>query len=475
MQKSLILPYLSFKGNVDHLSCSPFKQINSVTPGEIFNIYKPDTKISWGIELPTDYFHYSINQYYNEFREVLNHAVSKRIIGCTNVMSELSGGIDSSLVTTIAATQPNCPQHFVTLSLLYNLHKEADESLIISDFTRELNITDSVFLCGDELWLYKDFSSVQLPFFDEPTPDVGYYPIRKAFSNVAQQQKCNILLSGHGGDHAVDNTPITLYDCLLNRHFGSMHEQLKVWLRRFSSGQNMNMSTLLYNYVLIPFICSSKLPIVSSHIHSALLGTYGRSLPFLTADASKYQNTIIGNKNPYQLRKNIAPFDIQVNYLTAVHNGSLRWVNRIDEANGIRREYPYMDKALIKFLLQVPPQIKTNQAGYKQIQKMSYIDILPQCILERKQHANFTFLTYLGVIREFLFLSHTLQNGALSQLGVIDLNKTQNMLMEVRMGVALPDLCDLWGVLGYEIWYKTYSSYMQLDHGSGIFNLLHDY
>lgn len=131
--------------------------------------------------------------------QLLHDAVRKRLIADVPVGSFLSGGIDSSLVTTIAAKfHPGIE----TFSVVYS-DKRFDESEYVKMVGSRLPIKYNLFNFkdNDALPLLHEI----LPLMDEPMADASLLPT--TFIAKQTRKKVTVALSGDGGDELFGGYP----------------------------------------------------------------------------------------------------------------------------------------------------------------------------------------------------------------------------------------------------------------------------
>jgi asparagine synthase (glutamine-hydrolysing) len=144
-----------------------------------------------------------------ELQSLMNHAVESRLIGDVPVGVFLSGGLDSSLVTTLAAKK--MPQ-IKTFSIGFDSYA-FDESKHASSLANACNIDHQLIQFNE-----KDFHQL-LPeiasVLDEPLGDQAALPTYKLCKTAAEHVK--IVLSGEGADEFFGG--YSYYEAFAQREF----------------------------------------------------------------------------------------------------------------------------------------------------------------------------------------------------------------------------------------------------------------
>ena len=181
-----------------------YKYIKKLPPGSIIKIYeknilqtlKPETY--WSVEKIADFgLENSVKESYDETKSeldsLLRDAVARRMIADVEYGALLSGGIDSSLVTSIMQAQSASKIKTYSIGFLESSHNEAVYAKQIAEYLKtdhnEMYVTPQE--CMDVI--------PKLPeIYDEPFGDVSQIPTYLV-SKLARND-VKFVLSGDGGD-----------------------------------------------------------------------------------------------------------------------------------------------------------------------------------------------------------------------------------------------------------------------------------
>ena len=194
---------------------TPYKGIYSVPAGHAVCVSSTETKISrfWNLPIGDEVRYRSQHRYEEHLRALFRESVSVRLQTEAPVLAELSGGLDSSSVVSMASHLMRggaVPATSLT-SVSYVWRKSLDEP-----FIREMES-----FCGTK---GVHISTHNLPLVSkahvgDSQPEI-LQPLRKSVASLSHQLGAKVLLTGQNGDLTMGNW----FDDSL---------QLSAWLRRF--------------------------------------------------------------------------------------------------------------------------------------------------------------------------------------------------------------------------------------------------
>lgn len=174
---------------------SIFENVYKVNPGTIM--------IFQDVELIEEIIYWDlIDEYYEKvktnpessfYEKELNNAIQRNLVSDVEVVTYLSGGIDSSLVTSIAS-------EYSTKLKSYTIgfdSPEYDESLYAKEISKTLNIENET-----SVMTIDNLANVAIKIakiFDEPFADVSLLPTY-FLSKMVKEDGKKVVLSGDGGD-----------------------------------------------------------------------------------------------------------------------------------------------------------------------------------------------------------------------------------------------------------------------------------
>jgi asparagine synthase (glutamine-hydrolysing) len=208
---------------------SLFKNINVLPIGhrlEVSATLQTSSLKFWDID-PEYKIHYAKQESYAEqFVQGLSNSVANASESNANVVvSQMSGGMDSTSVTALANNQlTDLGKTVLPLSHLYKQAEKCNEEQLVNDMLSLLNITHSIQMTVDE-GLDRDFLKLYPTDLESPGTVLSPRYIREL--ELVQQSGANVLLTGNGGDEMCWGHSLAYTQRLGEGDFGVVGEVLK--------------------------------------------------------------------------------------------------------------------------------------------------------------------------------------------------------------------------------------------------------
>ncbi|MBB5049370.1 asparagine synthase (glutamine-hydrolyzing) [Rhodopseudomonas rhenobacensis] len=319
-----------------------------------------------------------------QLRALLTEATRLRMRADVPVGSYLSGGLDSSVISALAA--PMAPEGLRTFSVTFD-SAEHDESAFQNEMAQALGTRHSTVNCGDG-----DIAAVfpeVIRFTERPILRTAPAPLYK-LSGLVRQQGLKVVLTGEGADEVFAGYDI-FKESRVRRFCG----------RQPGSRIRPHLFRKLYPYLpglqqqsaeyLASFFGAGNVPLddpLFSH-RPRLNGTAATKL-FFSAE----------------LREQLAGFDAAEELASRLPAAFARWHplhqaqylearfllpgyilssqgDRMAMAHGIEGRFPFLDHGLVEFAASLPPEMKLKGLVEKHILREATKDILPRAIGRR--------------------------------------------------------------------------------------------
>jgi len=304
------------------------------------------------------------------FKSTLTNAVKRHMISDAPLGLFLSGGIDSSLLTILAASISN--EQLKTLSIVFNEKKFSEEKYqnIIVDKTGThhgaYNVTKQIFNTSLE---------DALKAMDQPSIDgMNTYFISK----YARTHGLKAVLSGVGADELFGGYPSFGY----YNELKAFQQIPKSFLNQLQLYPNQRVRKISYGamhhttgeYLLLRGLFSAK----------SIADLLGCSMAYveqvLHAISSHYHCGNLQNGNRISW--------LETNYY--MQNQLLKDSDYMSMWHGLEIRMPFLDKELMMTTALIAQQIKFNKSVPKYLIVKAFEDVLPQEIWKRKKQG-FTF------------------------------------------------------------------------------------
>jgi asparagine synthase (glutamine-hydrolysing) len=384
-------------------------------------------------------------------RELLEDSVRMQMRSDVPVGAYLSGGLDSSLVTTLAAR--NSTAELKTFTGAFREGPQFDET----PYAREVAAA-----CGARVFeIYpteEEFIDV-LPkliyHMDEPTAGPGLFPQYMVSRLAAGEVK--VVLGGQGGDEIFGGYARYVIAYLEQALKGAILE---------TSDEGEHIVTLKSILPNLPFL-REYLPMMRRFWHEDLFENMDRRYfrlidrtegdrAFLSAGFrseidmegifARFQR-IFNNPNTRSYYNKMVHFDMVAN-LPAL----LQVEDRVAMAVSLESRVPLLDARIVDLVARMPPAMKFKGAEMKYILKRAVRDIVPSRILNRKDKMGFPVPLHLWARNRVRgFFRDVLMSSACRERGLFDGAQVERLIdREEAFGRRL------WGLLSIELWFRTF-------------------
>ncbi len=394
----------------------------------------------------------SEKQWTRSLGEILQEAVRLRLISDVPLGAFLSGGIDSSLVAALMAKIADGP--VVTNSIGFEL--DSYDELRFARRTAELfktrhyehTVTPNI----------AEVSETLARFFDEPFADASAIPAY--YVSKMARQNVTVCLSGDGGDENFAGYRRYYFDLLENR----IREIVPPYVRRYAFGgigalypkadwlpRPLRAKTLLQNVALSPldgyfnsvsrFLPQEKEKIASGDVRRSLAG-------YDSKEVFRSHFRRAGTADPLS---KVQYLDIK----TYLVDDILTKVDRASMANSLEVRVPLLDHLAVELAAKMPSSFKLRGGDTKYILKKVAEQYLPREILSRKKKG-FDMPVKEWLKKELRPLGEEVLLGSrFKDRGLFDRNCAKRMWDRHLSGVR--DFSQqLWGLLSFELWARTY-------------------
>ena len=241
--------------------CTPYKGISRLKPGHQLIAENGGVRIErfWTWRTPEPASDRDHQYYIDRFRETFLEAVDSRMRGGGVVWSDLSGGLDSSSIVSVATR--NRRSRLPAVSVVFEESTFSDERRW-SAFVAKAHDVEQHYIDGDT---HHAFSRLReaVEYWEEPHAAVAFFAVHRAYQRLMGTGGVPVLLTGIGAEAVVmskSQVPVHLADLLRLGQLGTLWHELDRWQRAL----NIPLGNLALKYCLRPLLSR---PLVS----------YGRS------------------------------------------------------------------------------------------------------------------------------------------------------------------------------------------------------
>jgi len=301
--------------------------------------------------------------------EALSNAVKRQLIADASIGVFLSGGIDSSLITLLAARHE---QHQLKTISIYFDEKSYDESQYQHLIFKQINGEKFTHLVRQ-----KDFDKYFpkiLNAMDMPTTD----GINSWFiSNYAHQDGLKAVLSGIGGDELFGGYP----SFKRIKYMGYLRKAPSALLKLsnyFTADRYKKISFLAHHHYLADYLLLRG------------LFTPPDIAKILDVDVKQVDDILFDTASNINLGQYNAEHAAWFETNLYMQNQLLRDTDVMGMNNGVEVRVPFLDEDFLRLVESISPEIRFDTDRSKKLLTDSFSDILPAAIWDRPK-MGFTF------------------------------------------------------------------------------------
>lgn len=383
-----------------------------------------------------------------QLKILLEESVQHRMIADVPLGTFLSGGIDSSIITAIAAQGT---KHLNTFSIGYKDEPLFDETYYAELVAKKYNTNHTVFLLKNED-LFANLHQM-LDYIDEPFADSSSLAVNILSMHTKKHVK--VALSGDGADelfagynkHAAE---------LKARRGGfkaqlvkSIHPLLKQLpksrnsktgnkirqFEKFAEGMKLNNKERYWRWA--GYASDLKVENLLNKIN--------------TQEYQKRKNEILQNiNNDYN---SILLTDMQL----VLENDMLVKVDRMSMSQSLEVRVPFLDHKIVDFAFSLPANFKIEGNQRKKIVKDSFRSMLPKELYHRKKQGfEVPLLKWFQTDLKSMITHDLLNDSFIKEQGIFNLSSIKNLKEQLFSNNPNDAVAQVWAIIVFQYWWKKY-------------------
>jgi asparagine synthase (glutamine-hydrolysing) len=425
---------------------TPYIGIHSVPPSSSVVIRNGKQIVTkyWDFDPAKKIRHRSDAEYEEHFRSVFAEAVRRRLRSDSPVLSELSGGMDSSSIVcmadTILARGAFETPRLDTISYFDDSEPNWNERPYFTKVEEKRGRTGTHIDMGSQEPFKFGFDSDH--FASSPGSSAGRpSEASRQIAACMTSHGNRVVLSGTGGDEVTGGVPtpiLELQDLLAKGHFRTLAHQLKVW----ALNKRKPWFYLLFDAA-------------REFLPPALVGVPKHKRPapwFNRAFVKRNRAALSGYEDRIKIFGSLPSFQGNVGTLDALR----RQLASCDLSSDLPREkrYPYLDRDLLEFNYAIPREQLVRPGQRRSLMRRALIGIVPDEVLNRRRKAFVARGPMVGIAAEWPHLLELGQNMLMSSLGIADSARFVEALQKTRQGGEVP-IVPFMRTLGIELWLRN--------------------
>jgi asparagine synthase (glutamine-hydrolysing) len=392
----------------------------------------------------------SSDDYDGELRRLLSEATRAAMRSSTPVWSDLSGGLDSSSVTAVAAMLTNNgygPKHGLAAFSLMRSKTKSEEAeyqgVFLATYPLEHHTLD--------VDAHLPFANVDESPWCHPSHLGLYRPLTRAASKLFRSRGVHAHLNGRGGDVIFCGDhfpPVFLSELARGFKWGRWLRDMRQWARR---GER-SVANLLWH-------CS--LAGANDYYAGEKRGT---DIPrWIAPDFGTAVHSAISR--PWQLGERL--------YGSPAREMLYRGITRISSTRRFitvgDERHPLLYRPLIEFVLALPWEHLVQPETDRVIQRRALRGILPEPIRTRLTKDTATHSLLRGVREGWSNISDVVQGRRIAQLGLVEPAAFRSACEQLRHGLIGNHLRYLIAALSLEMWLRSKESHGRSGGSDGHF------
>ena len=365
------------------------KNIQSLEPGHYMKLSISGRTVQkyWDLNFNKSNFHLSFTKQKEILKDLIQNSIKVRLNSDVPLCSYLSGGLDSSIISSIASNI--CSQPLKTFSIRFTdiAFDESEFQNLISDYSQ----IENFFIKVNGHLIAENFEN-SIWHIEQPVYRTAPIPML-LLSRFVNDNNYKVTLTGEGADEIAWGYEI-FKETLLRKNLKDSNDskwvkeliEIYPYLKHYNK---RNANQLVTFYKSFPYDDSD--PISS---HKIRLSQGKKFMKYLSADL---QDNIFKCNRAEEELEDILPAEFynfsslqktQYIEMKTFLQGYLlsSQGDRMLMANSVEGRYPFLDSKVINFFSSITPESKLNNNTEKYILKETFKDILPNKIINRQKY-----------------------------------------------------------------------------------------
>jgi asparagine synthase (glutamine-hydrolysing) len=444
--------YLTFQFILDEGTM--FRNIFKVLPGHYMTIDLVSGKLNrikyWEPDFKIDNYH-TEEYFIATLGEILDQTISHQLRSDVPVGSYLSGGLDSSLVTILAASKYK--HRFKSFTGVFENGPEYNEF----EFAREAaNIANSeLYEVYPTEKQFIDILPKLIYHLDEPVAGPGVFP-QYIVSKLASEH-VKVILGGQGGDEIFGGYARYLVAYLEQALKGAIYENNEEKEHIVSLNSILPNLPFLRTYTpMIKDFMGADLFEPMDRRYFRLINRLGSSEAFLTREfmGEYHENEIFESfSRQFNHPDTLSYYNKMTHFdMVASLPGLLQVEDRVSMAVSIESRVPLLDRRIVDLISVMPAGMKFKGGEMKYLLKRTIKGMIPEKIMNRKEKMGFPVPLHLWAKNKAKdFILDTMLSKNAKGRNIINSKNVENLITAER-----PFGRGLWGILCLELWFQQF-------------------
>lgn len=387
----------------------------------------------------------------NKLYELMEASVKRRLISDVPLGSFLSGGIDSSVISGLAAKHT---KHLKTFSIGFRDEPMFDETRYAELVAKKHNTEHTVFsLTNNDLF---EVLHDVLTYIDEPFADSSALNV---FILSKQTRKhVTVALSGDGADELFGGYNKHRAEWIIRNDttFTNGMKLISPLLKTFSGSRNSRFGNKIRQ--VHRFADGAKLSASERYWRwCGFTDTKNSDNLFLNKDEKrnaefeKRKSKLLNNINGKNDLNDVFLTDMNL----VLQGDMLTKVDLMSMANSLEVRTPFLDYEVVNFAFSLPSSYKINKTVQKKIVKDAFKDLLPVEIFTRgKQGFEVPLLKWFRTELKVMITDDLLNDDFVHSQNLFNVEEIKKMKQQLFSNNPGEIHARIWGLIVFQYWWK---------------------
>jgi len=368
-----------------------------------------------------------------ETQRLIENAVTKQVMSDVPVGVFISGGLDSSILATLASQVIGVDKvHTFSAQFAEESYDESGDAAVLAQRMR----TKHVPVRTDEETLFDALRNVTTRFA-EPLADPAILPTFLLARTAREHVK--VVLSGEGADELFGGYP-TYIGHKIAPKYDALPAPLRSGLRKLAFALPASGKKVTLEYLLKRFVTDAERPWIERHLR--WFGTGLTSFEGVASPEIALHDPLTGA--------------MLLDYRGYLRDNLLVKVDRATMLSSVEARAPFLDRDVTAFALSLPPELRVRRLTTKWVLKKAAEKWLPRDVIyRRKRGLSVPVASWInrGLRGE---VDRLLDPQRLRDEGLVDVANVARLLAEHRSGRA-NHAKSLWAVIMLGYWLENWA------------------
>ena len=398
----------------------------------------------------------SYEQQQQKLSALLEESVQQRLVADVPLGTFLSGGIDSSVITTLASRHVD---RLKTFSVGYHDEPFFDETRYAQLVAKRMKTDHTVFSLTNRD-LYEHLHQL-LDHLDEPFADSSAIPVY--ILSKETRQRVTVALSGDGADEL----------------FSGYNKHRAAWRMLHPGLAEQSVQTLLPLWRALPQsrqgTLTNRVRQLQRFAEGSALTAKGRYLRWATFTTDEAARTLLSEASRQQI--DAAAYQQRTQRLVeaisdeqetvsqwlytdtqlVLPNDMLTKVDLMSMAHGLEVRVPFLDHRIVEFAFQLPEESKINRRLKKRIVQDTFRSVLPDALYRRpKKGFEVPLLGWFRSELKSMITDDLLEDNFVEEQGVFNPAEVRRLKQQLFSSSPGDVHATVWALLAFQWWWKKY-------------------